>query len=112
MDRTEKLRKIAEWCRADAQLWHIVTALRGPDSPSERPGDSPSDFKSRYAGRVNRKMKTGAVIRAKAGFTNVGGARYKEADHVTLPKDKSSWDHYDKHINAAAVALGLRVEME
>ena len=94
------------------QLWDILTCLRGPDSPSERPDMTSKESNEAYAGRRARKYKTVEVIRQKAFFGSIGGAaRHHAADRVTLPPS-SQWDHFDKHVARAASALGIQVEEE
>lgn len=93
-----------------ARLWNLLTCLRGPDSPSEKPNMSYDKKKVTYAGRRKRKYNTVEVIRDKAFFGVIGGsARSHEADLVTIPPS-SEWDHFDRHVAKAADAIGLKVE--
>lgn len=104
---TQQLNQINTWLSGPngKELWDVITAARGPDSPSELGGDysSPS-----YSQRVERKMRTVAIIRGKA-FPQARGARIAEGDAVVLPADRKTWDHFDKHVERAARQLGLRV---
>ena len=91
------------------KFWDLITGLRGPDSPSERPDMNTKAASLAYSLRRQRKYDTVEVIRNKAFFGVVGGAaRSHEADHVTLPP-QSQWDHFDKHVSRAAGTLGLKV---
>lgn len=92
------------------ELWDILTCLRGPDSPSERGDGSGSANASAYKARRERKYKTGEVIRHMSGLFG-GAARHRASDYVTLPP-REEWDHYDRHVEKAAKALGLRVQIE
>ena len=90
-------------------LWDILTALRGPDNPTERGGMSDAQWNEQYRLRRARKRETVEVIRGKT-FPNCGEARCREdIDYVTLPP-KAEWDHFDKHVARAAHWLGLRIE--
>lgn len=91
-------------------LWHVLTALRGPDSPSERPDMGDAESSEAYAGRRRRKRMTVEVIRGKALGGKCLGARVRtDIDYVTLPPE-SEWEHFDRHVRAAAVVLGLKVK--
>lgn len=94
------------------RFWDVLTCMRGPDSPSERPDMSSKEAAKAYAGRRERKFRTVEVIRKKAWFGVCGGgARNHDGDKVTLPPS-STWDHFDKHVARAAHAIGLDVEIE
>lgn len=90
------------------RLWDLMTASRGPDSPSERPDMSSTDYHKAYEGRRIRKYNTVEVIRARA-FPFASGCRKHSADYVTLPPP-SEHEHFDRHVQAAALALGLRID--
>lgn len=91
-------------------VWDIMTALRGPDSPSERPDMDPVEASSAYAGRRKRKYDTVEVVRAKAFYGVCGGQARSHADEaVTLPPSQQ-WDHFDKHVARAARWLKLGVK--
>lgn len=89
------------------ELWDVLTGLRGPDWPSEKGGDESMKM---YRLRRRRKFLAGEVIRG-ASFPGVGGARHRTDDHIILPPE-SRWDHYDKHMDRAARALGLTVTVD
>jgi hypothetical protein len=92
-------------------LWHILTALRGPDSPSERQDQSPATHARLYEARRERKRRTGEVIRG-VTFPGVGAARFRtDIDFVTVPP-ASHQDHYDRHVVKAAHALGLGIVID
>jgi hypothetical protein len=92
------------------RAWDVITALRGPDSPSERPDMSPQDQAAAYAARRERKRKGVEVIRGH--FVAGGSARSrKDISYVTLPP-REEWDHHDKHVGEAAEALGLEIRIE
>lgn len=95
------------------KFWDLITCLRGPDSPSETPAMSPSESSSAYNQRRVRKAKTVEVIRAMAFFGAVGGAaRYRtDREYVELPP-RSTWDHFDKHVERAARAIGIEVRIK
>ena len=89
--------------------WDILTCLRGPDSPCERVGMSPTEASIAYDGRRKRKFDTVEVIRSAAFFGIVGGvARHHPGEEVLLPPEQE-WDHFDKHVWKAARRLGLKV---
>src|SRR3990167_6500200 len=59
------------------EAWDVLTCLRGPDSPSERPDMTANESAVAYTGRRKRKYNTVEVIRAAAFFGTCGGcARY------------------------------------
>ena len=109
----ELIGKFVTTNQAGGKLWDVLTALRGPDSPSETPEMSPQESKEAYAGRRARKRLTVEVIRGKALGGMVGGsARYRtDINHVTLPPHQE-WDHFDKHVSRAAGALGIEVKIQ
>lgn len=92
------------------RIWDLMVSLRGPDTPSERPDMSDEDARKAYAGRRERKARTGEVIRFHAFGGKVGGgARSRgDRDYIELPPH-SRWDHYDRHAARAAALLGLKV---
>ena len=92
------------------RIWDVMTALRGPDAPSERTGMSSKDYNAAYSGRRDRKFKTVEVIRHAAfgGYVG-GGARHHKDTKVIVRRNQ---DHFDRHVIAAARALGLRMETE
>jgi len=95
------------------KLWDLITGLRGPDSPSERPDMSQTEQAEAYEGRRKRKAKTVEVIRGHAFGGIVGGsARSRDdRDYVVLPPE-SEWDHFDKHVARAAHTIGLTVKID
>ena len=91
------------------KAWDLLTCLRGPDAPSDRPDQSTEENEHAYARRRERKYRTVEIIREVAFFGTVGGAARHHLDvKVTLPPAKE-WDHFDKHVARAAKAVGLRV---
>lgn len=94
------------------KLWDVLTALRGPDTPSERSDMPAKERDEAYRARRVRKYKTVEVIRYHAVGHTAPGARRHADDKVILPNDREVWDHFDKHVERAARALGLRVEYE
>lgn len=91
-------------------LWDVLTCQRGPDTPSERSEMTASEYSAAYKARRERKYKTVEVIRAAAGISASGARKHKD-DKVVLPNSQK-WDHFDRHVYAAARALGLKVEYE
>lgn len=92
------------------KLWDLITALRGPDSPSETPSMSGKEAKIAYAERRKRKYNSTEVIRWAAFFGVVGGAaRYHEGDKIVV-EDLDNLDHFSKHMVRAANAIGLKVK--
>lgn len=92
------------------KLWDLMTCLRGPDSPSERPDQGGEENSRAYQARRTRKAKTVEVIRGK--FVVGGSARFRQdRDFVELPPE-DQWDHFDRHVEKAANALGLEVRIE
>lgn len=97
---------------SSGKLWDLITCLRGPDSPSERPDMSAEESSKAYAGRRERKFNTVEVIRQNAFFGVVGGAaRHRAGDTVLLPPS-SQRDHFDRHVARAASVLGLKVKVD
>jgi hypothetical protein len=95
-----------------SQFWDLITCLRGPDSPSERPNMSPGESSAAYRGRRERKARTVEVIRHHAFNGTIGGAARSRGDRTWVelpPRDK--WDHFDKHVERAARVLGLEVRI-
>lgn len=92
-------------------LWDILTGLRGPDSPSERPNMSSSESSAAYSARRKRKRETVEAIR---GFTfpGIGGARYRTDEPVVYLPPSTEWDHFDKHVARAAQTIGLKVAVK
>lgn len=95
---------------ASGRAWDVITCQRGPDFPSERPDMSGEEHRKAYAGRRERKFNTVEVVR-KASFGGVVGgcARSRKDTKVLLPPS-SCWDHFDRHVQRAAIVLGLKVE--
>lgn len=92
--------------------WDIMTGLRGPDSPSERPDMGVEERDRAYRGRRKRKYDTVEIIRHTAFYGALGGcARHHEDTKVTLPP-RGQWDHFDRHVARAAQYLGLQVKIE
>lgn len=92
------------------RFWDLITCLRGPDSPSERPDMLPEVASRAYEARRRRKAETVEVIRGLAFGGVVGGsARSRtDRDYVELPPE-DEWDHFDKHVQRAAQAIGIEV---
>lgn len=90
-----------------SSLWDIMTALRGPDSPSEADGMTQEQYRQAYAGRRARKFGGVEIIREHAFFGAAGGtARRHYDDTVTL---MGNGDHHDRHLESAARVLGLKI---
>lgn len=109
-ERLKKLQQIGQWCREDGGLWDVITCLRGPDSPSERPNMGAEEAAAAYKARRARKYDTVEVIRG-ASVGQCGGARTRTDTFVTLP-DESMWDHFDKHVARAAKALNVEIKIK
>lgn len=113
----EELRKmmgeIIDHNPSSGKFWDLITCLRGPDSPSETPSMTSAESSAAYSGRRARKADTVEVIREKAFFGSVGGAaRHRDdRDYVLLPP-REEWDHFDKHVDRAARAIGLEVRIK
>lgn len=94
------------------KLWDLMTGLRGPDAPSERPDLSSSENRVNYDLRRKRKFNSTEVIREHAFFGVVGGAaRHHMSDEILLPPT-NEYDHFLKHMERAARAIGLKVTNE
>ena len=106
----EFMREFISTNGASGAAWDVMTALRGPDTPTERSGMGSAEFSKAYAARVSRKFKTVEVIRAVAFYGSVGGcAKRHTDDKVVVP----AWDdHFNRHVRRAAARLGLNVEVE
>lgn len=105
---------ISEWFKSGkgGGFWDLITAMRGPDYPSERPDMASGEASKAYAARRARKYASCEVIRTKAFYGVIGGAaRSHDDDHITLPP-QNQWDHYDKHMARAAGVLGLEVRIK
>lgn len=94
-----------------SKFWDLVTALRGPDFPSECEGMSSSDYAKAYDGRRKRKAKTVEVIRHHAFFGATGGSARVRSDRNYVVVNKQQ-DHFDRHVVRAAQVLGLDVRYE
>lgn len=110
MELGDFLKFVGDYCRRSEAAWSVITALRGPDSPSERPNHSHAKSSELYWLRRERKRRTVEVIRGKA-VGQVGAARTRKADSITLPPS-SCWDHFDKHCARAANVLGLHINID
>lgn len=95
---------------AAGQFWDLITGLRGPDSPSERPDMSSEESAKAYAGRRNRKYDAGEVIRDTAFFGACGGCARSHAGDTIVVNPASKQDHYDRHAVRAAKVIGLKVK--
>ena len=94
------------------KAWDILSCVRGPDSPSERPDMTSEENFVAYAGRRARKYKTVEIIRDAMFFGVVkGGARHHKGTKVILPPH-SKHDHFDKHVEIAAGVLDLKIKYE
>ena len=92
--------------------WDIMGCVRGPDSPSERPDMGSKERSKAYKGRRDRKFKTVEILREAMFFGAVGGAaRYHKDNKVTIPPS-SQRDHFDRHVERGANAIGIPVEVE
>ena len=87
------------------KLWDVLTALRGPDAPSEGSGV----VGDTYDNRRKRKYETTEIIRERAFFGAMGGAaRYHKGYSIVLHK-ATSGDHFSRHAAEAAIILGLKI---
>ena len=94
------------------KAWDLMSCIRGPDTPSERPDMDPTERDTTYRGRRERKFKTTEAIRHDMFYGTVGGsARHHQASFVTLPPS-SVHDHFDRHIVRGATILGLEIKTE
>lgn len=106
--------QIGEWLRGPhgGELWDLMCAQRGPDSPSETEEMDAPTRNRMYLARRERKYKTAEVIRSASWFGACGGAaRRRVDDHITIPPS-SKQDHFDRHMVRAATLIGLRVDIE
>lgn len=106
----EKLDILAVWVEQDKALWDVLTALRGPDSPSEIGDGLGVKNAALYDQRRKRKYQTTEIIRAKSGLHG-GAARFHAGNQVKVPPTEK-WDHFDRHVVKAAKALGIEVVTE
>ena len=95
------------------RLWDIITAQRGPDTPSETincPGapGQPEIYKQRR----DRKYLTTEVIRSASWFGVVGGAARSHSGTTVTVRPLKEQDHFDRHVIKAANALGLEVKTQ
>lgn len=93
------------------RYWDLVTALRGPDSPSETPDMTKAQRDIAYEARRKRKAQGVEVIRHHAFHGAMAGSARSRSDrvYITLPP-MSQWDHHDVHLRKAAKVLGLVVK--
>ena len=115
MDSTleDQLKTIQGWLKGPGgeAIWTVMTAFRGPDSPSERPDQDAETRERQYRLRRDRKRDTVEVIRGKALNGVSRGARVRtDTDTVVLPPQKE-WDHFDRHVASAASVLGLKIQI-
>lgn len=112
MTLDQRLAVLRELLRTDPSgaFWDVVTALRGPDSPSERPGMGGKEYDRAYGARRKRKYNTVEVIRDRAIGNTAPGARRHTDDKVIVPPEEER-DHFDQHVIRAAKRLGLGVEV-
>lgn len=106
---------MAEYLRYNpyaSHAWDVMTGLRGPDSPSERPDMSPDEHSKSYKGRRTRKYNTVEVIREAAFFGSMGGGARHHKDNKVIVPSYEKRDHFDRHVVRAANALGLQVKVE
>jgi hypothetical protein len=88
------------------RLWDLLTALRGPDSPSEPINRHDEQA---YRKRRERKYSSTEVIRQAAFFGVVGGAARYHAGTSVQVRHREQQDHFDRHVIKAASVLGLAV---
>ncbi|MGE3341550.1 MAG: hypothetical protein AB7J46_06675 [Candidatus Altimarinota bacterium] len=94
------------------QAWDLMSCVRGPDTPSERPDMSREEHEQAYAARRKRKFNTVEIIREAMFFGSIGGcARFHRDTKVTLPPE-SQHDHFDRHVRRAANILGLEIQYQ
>jgi len=92
--------------------WHLITALRGPDVPSETMGMTGEQKRIAYEARRKRKAQGVEVIRFHAFGGVIGGsARFRtDRSYVVIPPHEEQ-DHHDVHLLKAARVLGLAVKV-
>ena len=92
--------------------WDIITALRGPDSPSERHEMTMKQQGLAYTARRKRKAQGVEVIRHHAFHGAMSGSARSRTDrcYVVIPP-LAEQDHHDVHLQKAARALGLVVKV-
>ena len=109
----EEMREcIGVWLKGPhgGELWDLMCAQRGPDSPSERDNMGADQRAVAYAARRKRKFNTTEVIRQASWGGVVGGsARSHQGNSITLPPQEE-WDHFDKHMARAAEMVGLTIK--
>lgn len=91
------------------KYWDVVTALRGPDLPSESTEMTSEQTTIAYQARRKRKAQGVEVIRFHAfGGQTGGAARYRtDRAYIVVPE---FLDHHDHHLIKAAKVLGLVVK--
>lgn len=97
-------------CPASGKFWDLITGLRGPDNPSERADQSPSEHAKAYSDRRKRKYDAGEVIRAEAFYGAIGGAARSHKGDTVVVNPPSRSDHYDRHVVRAAQVIGLKIK--
>lgn len=105
------LQKVAELCKQTPGLWDTIVALRGPDTPSERECIEEPRRSSLYHARVDRKMRTAAVIRGLAVGQQAAAKTRTDIAYIVLPP-QDEWDHFDRHMVKAANALNLEIKID
>lgn len=98
-------------CPAGGKFWDVITALRGPDSPSERGDQTPSEQAMNYDRRRARKYESGEIIRSAAFYGAIGGAARSHKGDTVVVNPGVAQDHYDRHVVRAATVLGLNVKV-
>ncbi len=92
-------------------VWDVLTALRGPDTPSERDDMAWDERQAAYAARRERKARTVEVIRGVSALKG-GSCRYREDRNYVLLPPRREWDHFDRHVYKAAGWLGVEVRIK
>lgn len=112
-DMRQAVRLYFTYSSGSKSFWDLITCMRGPDHPSERPDMIPEDAQIAYVARRARKRETVEVIRGKAFDGCVPGAARARTDinYVTLPPVRER-DHFDRHVAETAALLGIEVRVK
>jgi hypothetical protein len=94
------------------RYWDLITALRGPDVPSETAGMTKEQNSIAYEARRKRKAQGVEVIRHFVFDGHIGGSARSRSDrfHIVVPPQIEQ-DHHDIHLMKAARVLGLVVKV-
>lgn len=106
----ELMAEVLRTSPSSSQIWDLMSCIRGPDTPSERPDMTPDEYDRTYDARRKRKYQTVEVIRHAVFHGVVGGSARHHADNQVKLPTKTVHDHFDRHMERGAKILGLNIK--